>query len=117
MTNLISKMAVGIRSLMQSLQIKHFLPVVLAGALLLATTPGSEPVGQGTISDIKETIEQKDTSRPSTTRQWKEENRELQGSPGKQLKRIGKETADAVKDMGQLYPDVAERTIPAVGDK
>ena len=54
---------------------------------------------------------QRDTSdRPKTTGEWNREARETAGEPGKRFDRIAKETGEAVKDLGQMYPDTAERS-------
>jgi len=54
---------------------------------------------------------QNDTSdRPKTTGEWNREARQTAGKPGYRANRIAKETGEAVKDFGKLYPDTAERS-------
>jgi hypothetical protein len=48
--------------------------------------------------------------RPKTTGEWNKEAREVEGSPGERLERIGKQSAEAVKDFGTVYPDTADRS-------
>ncbi|WP_017299084.1 hypothetical protein [Nodosilinea nodulosa] len=57
-----------------------------------------------------------DVGRPRTTGQWQAENEALEGQPGKQLKRIAEESADAVKNMAEIYPQNAKTLIPGVDD-
>jgi len=55
-----------------------------------------------------------DVGRPRTMGQWEAENEALEGQPGKQLKRIAEESADAVKNMAEIYPQNAKTLIPGV---
>lgn len=115
MTNLISKAIARISSLLKGLQVKSFLAVALVGFLLLTTNVESK--NQALTNKVDEAIHQNDSQRPKTTGEWNREARETEGSPGERLKKIGKESAEAVKDFGSLYPDTAERTAPDLGDK
>ncbi len=55
-----------------------------------------------------------DVGRPRTMGQWEAENESLEGQPGKQLKRIAEESADAVKNMAEIYPQNAKTLTPGV---
>lgn len=55
-----------------------------------------------------------DVGRPRTMGQWEAENESLEGQPGKQLKRIAKESADAVKNMAEIYPQNAKTLTPGI---
>ena len=55
-----------------------------------------------------------DVGRPRTMGQWEAENEALEGQPGKQLKRIAEESADAVKNMAGIYPQNAKTLTPGV---
>jgi hypothetical protein len=46
--------------------------------------------------------------------QWEAESESLEGQPGKQLKRIAKESADAVKNMAEIYPQNAKTLTPGI---
>lgn len=117
MINLISSAIAGIGSLLKGLQVKQVLAGVLVGFILLSTsTVGSEPVGRDALKKVDKIVHQDDSQRPKTTREWKGEARATQNEPGKRAERIGEETADALKDWGKLYPDVAKRSIPALRD-
>ena len=36
--------------------------------------------------------------------------RSVKGKPGERIERIGEQSADAIKEFGQMYPDVAKRS-------
>ncbi|MGB6015562.1 MAG: hypothetical protein WBG32_12595 [Nodosilinea sp.] len=55
-----------------------------------------------------------DVGRPRTMNQWEAENEALEGQPGKKLKRIAEESADAVKNMAEIYPQNARTLTPGV---
>jgi hypothetical protein len=119
MINLISGFFASIGSLLSKIQIKNFLTFVLVGSILLTMGMGNEHSSQSQdLSDrqIKKVLSKDNSDRPTTTGQWNKEARQTAGKPGERLEKIGKESAEAVKDFGSLYPDVAERTIPALKD-
>jgi hypothetical protein len=122
MINLISGVIAYIGSFFNKIQIKNFLNFVLVGSILLTMgmgNMGNEHSSQGSnLSDrqIKKVLSKDDPDRPTTTRQWNKEARQTAGKPGERLEKIGKESAEAVKDFGSLYPDVAERSIPTLKD-
>jgi hypothetical protein len=58
----------------------------------------------------RDRIHQNDSDRPKTTGEWNREARETEGEPGERAKRIGKESAEAVKDFGSMYTDTAKRS-------
>ncbi|MGG6240590.1 hypothetical protein ACQ4N7_18365 [Nodosilinea sp. AN01ver1] len=55
-----------------------------------------------------------DVGRPRTMNQWQAENEALEGRPGEKLKRIAEESADAVKNMAEIYPQNAKTLTPGV---
>ncbi|WP_052050439.1 hypothetical protein [Leptolyngbya sp. KIOST-1] len=55
-----------------------------------------------------------DVGRPRTMNQWQAENEALEGQPGQKLKRIAEESADAVKNMAEIYPQNARTLTPGV---
>ncbi|HEY9738108.1 MAG TPA: hypothetical protein V6D06_17570 [Trichocoleus sp.] len=116
--NLISSAVARVGSFLRQFQIKQLLSVVLVGLILLSTgtTTGSEPVGRDVIKKVDKIVHQEDNDRPKTTREWNREARATEDAPGKRAERIGEETTQAVKEWAGLYPDVAKRTLPGVGD-
>ncbi|MBE9159363.1 hypothetical protein IQ265_21380 [Nodosilinea sp. LEGE 06152] len=52
--------------------------------------------------------------RPRTMNQWRAENEVLEGQPGEKLKRIAEESADAVKNMAEIYPQNAKTLTPGM---
>jgi hypothetical protein len=116
MTNLISRAFAHISSLLKGLQVKRFSAVVLVGFLLLTTNValGQDNTLGETIRDQVHQTDQAD--RPKTTGEWNAEARETEGSPGKRLQRIGKESAEAFKQFGSGYAEGAKETAGSVRD-
>ncbi|MBW4513887.1 MAG: hypothetical protein KME11_01515 [Timaviella obliquedivisa GSE-PSE-MK23-08B] len=110
MINLFSQAIARLNSFIRSFQVKQFFAVALVGAILLLapaeTTKNNPDLGRR----IDNVLERGDSERPTTTRQWQQEAREVEGKPGERLKRIGEESKEAIKEFGGLYPDTAERS-------
>lgn len=104
------------RALLNRIQWKQFAVACSAIVILLtangvnARQIGSDPAATGQLPPTE------DVGRPRTMGQWQAENEELQGKPGQQLKRIAEESADAVKNMAEIYPQNAKTLIPGVDD-
>ncbi len=99
-------------SLFSRVQTKQFISMVLIGFLVL-TTNFKQDTGNP-ISNLFDKVthqgsSQQNSQRPTTTGEWKKQAQETEGRPAERLKRIGKQSADAVKDMGSVYPDTAKR--------
>jgi hypothetical protein len=110
--NAIVSMVSQIGNLFASLQFKKILPVLLVGLLIL-TTGNLDPgvmSKQKAERKVEKMLDRDDNNRPKTTGQWQEQAREVEGNPGERAKRIGEQSADAVKDFGKMYPDVAKRS-------
>jgi hypothetical protein len=116
MKNLISRSTAHITSLINGLQVKRFLAVVLVGFILLTTNVDSKQNNKALTKQVREQAEQIDSVRPKTTREWYKEARETEDSPGERLQNIAEESAQAVKEFGALYPDTAKRTAPVLQD-
>jgi hypothetical protein len=116
MKNLISRATAHITSLINGLQVKRFLAVVLVGFILLTTNVDSKQNNKALTKQVREQAEQIDSVRPKTTREWYKEARETEDSPGERLQNIAEESAQAVKEFGSLYPDTAKRTAPVLQD-
>ncbi len=112
MKSLIAGTIARISSSLKSLPAKQFLPVVLIGFLFLTTNVASGldsgRSGQSITNKIDKVIHQGDSQRPKTTGEWNREARETEGEPGERAARIAKESAAAVKDFGNVYPDTAK---------
>jgi hypothetical protein len=100
-------------SLLKKTKIKSVLTTTFLGVILLTSGVSSYATnGNGAADNISDKIFEGNPERPTTTREWKQEARETKNQPLERVKEIGKETKEAVKDWGGLYPDVAERTVP-----
>lgn len=109
MLNFISEVITKVSSLLNMLQAKQFLSIVLVGFLLL-TTNVKQDVGNPISKMFDKIVHQDDSQRPQTTKEWKQEASATKGDPEERLKRIGEQSAEAVKDLGSLYSDTAERS-------
>jgi hypothetical protein len=110
MLNLISKTIDYIRSLFTKQTLGSVLPVLLIGVLLLTTNIDRSPSEQNLGKVVDRDIHQDSEKRPKTTGEWKQQSREVQGKPGELLKRVGGQSAEAVKDFGSVFPDTVERS-------
>jgi hypothetical protein len=110
MLNLISKTIDYIRSLFTKQPLGSVLPVLLIGVLLLTTNIDRSPSQQNLGKVVDRDIHQDSEKRPKTTGEWKQQSREVQGKPGELLKRVGGQSAEAVKDFGSVFPDTVERS-------
>ena len=116
MTNLISRATAHVSSLLKELQVKSFLTVVLVGFLLLTTNVALESSNKAVTSRIDQAVHQDGSQRPKTTGEWNRESRETKNAPGERLKRIGTQSAEAIKDLGSVYPDTAKRSADSIQD-
>jgi hypothetical protein len=94
----------------KQIQVRQFLSIVAIGLFLLNTTPAPDRASKATIDKLDRMVHQEDPQRPKTTGEWQQQAREVKGKPGERLERIGEQSADAVKEFGQMYPDVAKRS-------
>lgn len=94
----------------KQLQVRQFLSVVAIGFILLNTTPAPDRASKETIEKLDRMVHQENPDRPKTTKEWQQQAREVKGKPGERIERIGEQSADAVKEFGQMYPDVAKRS-------
>jgi hypothetical protein len=105
---------------LSSLNLGRALAIGLAGlvvAMAIAPAPALAARANQTLPrEVNKILQDDDSDRPKTTGEWKAEARETEGQPLERAKRIVEESADAVKDWAELYPDVAERSIPALQD-
>jgi hypothetical protein len=113
MANLFSKTISHISYLLSELQVKRVISVVLVGFLLLTTNVAPKQSNNALADNINSVVHQDGSQRPKTTGEWNKDARETEGAPGERLKKIGKQSAEAVKDFGSLYPDTAKRSADA----
>jgi hypothetical protein len=86
------------------------LPVLLVGVLLVAPN-GADGMSEGKLGKVVDRdIHQDAEKRPKTTGEWNKQSRETKGKPGERLKRVGEQSAEAIKDFGSVFPDTAERS-------
>ncbi len=113
MIRLISQAISYASSLLKKIQVTSFLTTIVLGAVLLTNGVSSSVTNGKTAADlVGSDVVNTNPERPTTTREWRQEARRTEDAPLERVKEIGQETAEAVKDWGKLYPDVAESTIP-----
>ncbi|HEY9767922.1 MAG TPA: hypothetical protein V6C71_05345 [Coleofasciculaceae cyanobacterium] len=113
MIHLISQAISYASSLLKKIQVTSFLTTILLGAILLTSGVSNSATNGKTAADVVGSdVVNTNPERPSTTREWRQEARRTDDAPLERVKEIGKETKEAVKDWGKLYPDVADSTIP-----
>lgn len=114
MKNLISRAFAHISSQFDGLQLKRFLAVFLVGFLTLTTNVGflGNDIAFGEQGSSK--AHQNDSVRPETTNEWYDDARKTEDSPGERLQKIGEQSAQAVKEFGQMYSDTADRSTSAL---
>jgi hypothetical protein len=113
--NLITKALTYLYSWLELLQMKRILVGVLLGFLLLTATAQAGQINSP-INNKFDNGTHRDVQRPTTTREWRKEVRATEGKPMKRLERIGKESVEAIKEWGEVYPDTAERSARALED-
>lgn len=114
MPNLFTKALEAIKSIFQNLEFKRFFATALVGVLVLATSLNSN-IESGRSSDsvtkrLDEVVHQDNADRPKTTGEWNKEARKTENAGGERAKRIAKESGEAIKQFGSVYPDTAKRS-------
>lgn len=98
-------------------QVKQLFAAVFVGVLVLTTSAAEANLSPGVKAELdRVTTPSGEVNRPRTTRQWEAENEELQGNPIQQLERIAEQTADAVSEMADIYPQNAKTLTPGMGN-
>ena len=110
MLNTIAQTMIQIGNWFKQLQVRQFLSVIALGFILLNTNPAPDIASKATIDKLDRLVHQENPDRPKTTREWQKQAREVKGNPGERIERIGEQSADAVKEFGGMYPDVAKRS-------
>ncbi len=112
MKNFFSKLA----SALSLLPVTRIAAALLVTLMLMTTTAVAADLSPSVESKLNRMINQGENGRPRTTAQWQAKNEELKGKPGEQLEEIGKETADAVSNMADIYPQNAKTLTPGVSN-
>ncbi|MBC1215590.1 hypothetical protein GNE08_15320 [Trichormus variabilis ARAD] len=120
MANLFSQVITHIKFLFQEFQVKRFFAIALVGFLVLTTSLNSS-IDSGRSSDavtrrLDKVVHQDNADRPKTTGEWNREARQTEDAPGERAKRIAKESGEAVKQFGSVYPDTAKRSAEDLQD-
>ena len=110
MLNTIAQTMIQIGNWFKQLQVRQFLSVIAIGFILLNVTPAPDRVSKATIDKLDRLVNQENPDRPKTTAEWQQQAREVKGKPGERIERIGEQSVDAIKEFGQMYPDVAKRS-------
>jgi hypothetical protein len=110
MLNLIFGLIAKLGTMFNSLHLKQFVPMILVGFVLLTTNVVPDVASSSAIDRLERKMQQENPDRPKTTAEWQQQAREVKGKPGERLKRIGEQSADAVKEFGSMYPDVAKNS-------
>ena len=117
MPNLISGAIAKIGALLNRLHIKQFLPAILVSFVLLNTNVDPDLASGSAIDRLERKVQQENPDRPKTTAEWQKQAGEVKGKPGERLKRIGEQSADAVKEFGSMYPDVSKNSANELDDE
>lgn len=113
----LQKIASSFFQALNALQLQHIVAASFVGLLLLSTSVDTADLPASTKTMLNDMIARGEEGRPVTTGQWQAENEKLQGKPAKQVKRIAKESADAVGEMGEIYPGNAKTLTPGLENK
>jgi hypothetical protein len=111
MIYLISKAIARIGSFLAIAQVKTFMATLFVGLIILTS-------GVNSTSDVRASnkisgkVFESNSERPTTTREWYQKSAQTEDSPVERVKEIGKESAQAVKEWGSVYPDTAKRSAP-----
>lgn len=100
--------------LSKALNVQRTIAVAFVGLFLLTTSVDNADLPASTKTMLNDMIARGAEGRPVTSNQWKAENKALQGDPAERIERIAKESADAIGEMGEMYPDTAESTLPGI---
>jgi hypothetical protein len=124
MLRLLTNAAANVVSMVQriyrmlaSFQVQKVAAIAFVGLFLLTTSVDSADLNPSTKAALNDVTKQGANGRPATTGQWQAENERLQGKPVEQAKRIAEESADAIGEMGKIYPDNAKAVLPGMKNR
>ncbi len=113
----VTRAVLSVSRVWAALRLQQFVAIAFVGLFLLTTSIDTADLKPSTKTMLNDMIARGETGRPVTTGQWQAENEQLQGEPGKQVKRIAKESADAVGEMGEIYPGNVKTLVPGLENK
>ena len=106
----ISNVRANVKLFFNSFHIRQVLPTILMSVLLMTSIVDSDMSPKAVTKEIDKVIHQDREQRPKTTQEWNKQSRETEGKPGERIKRIEKQSVEAVKDFGSMYSDTAKRS-------
>jgi hypothetical protein len=112
MINLISQATNSVISVFKKYRFQNFLSAVLTIAILLTSGVSYANNGNSSPNKIDSKVFESNSERPTTTKEWYEQAERTEDRPVERIKEIGKESGEAIKEWGQVYPDTAKRTMP-----
>lgn len=110
MLSFISKIVDKLYSFTKAAYTRQIFSMVLVSSLLFTIHIGATANSKVVTQKLDEVVHQNDSQRPKTTGEWNKEAQEVKGEPGERIKRIGKQSGEAVKEFGSIYPDTAEKS-------
>jgi hypothetical protein len=113
MTNLIFRAIASISSLLKRLQVKSIISIALLGVLLLTTNVNAAQNSQEVTKRIDQLVHQDDSQRPKTLGDFEQE---VEGDVplGERVYNTARDSAEAFKDFGSVYPDTAKKSARAL---
>lgn len=119
MKNLTSETITKISLFFKKLQTKYVLVAIFGTLLFLTTNINPAFSDQSFSSKVSDTINEvfdqnSNSQRPETSAEWQQQARETEDRPVERMKRIGKQSAEAIKEFGAVFPDTAERSASAL---
>ena len=103
-----------IAQLWEQWQMQRVVSAAFVAMLLLTTSVDSANLNASTKAMLNDMITRGEEGRPVTTGQWQAQNEALQGKPGEQIEQIAKQSADAIDEMADIYPNNAKALTPGV---
>ena len=97
-----------------ALKLDRFVAVVFVGFFLLTTSVDKSSLSASTKTMLNDMIAGGETGRPVTSAQWKAQNERLEDQPLERVEAIAKQSADAVGEMGEIYPGNVKSVLPGM---
>lgn len=104
----------AIAQLWQQWQMQRVVSAAFVAMLLLTTSVDTADLNPSTKAMLNDMIARGEEGRPVTTAQWEAQNEKLEGNPAERLEQIAKQSADAVDEMADIYPNNAKALTPGV---
>lgn len=114
MVNFIQRLFGAITQIWKQWQLQRVVSAAFVAMLLLTTSVDSANLNASTKAMLNDMIARGEEGRPVTTGQWQARNEALQGKPAEQAKQITRQSADAIEEMAEIYPNNAKAVTPGV---